>query len=484
MTGPIAQIQSGKVEALAGNGVQRWLGVPYARAGRFAAPEPAEPWSGVRPAFTFGPECPQQFGDKVMKAYIGPPGFSEDCLTLNIYVPEGGAPSKPVLFWVHGGAFLAGSSNPYDGTEMAKLGDIVVVTLNYRLGVLGFVNFGEALGLRDIPSNLGLRDQVAALEWVRDNIAAFGGDPDNVTIAGQSAGSMSVSLLMLAPKARGLFHAAILQSGAVNLIHGREKSVALARRYVELLGVSQGDLARLRTMPLLDLLEARAAVSRETKGGIPAAPWYDDDLLPASLEAAHATPAAPVPLLAGATREETRLFELLPGGGNMFPKDWNALGESLRAHLPADRVERILAAYPRDKKGVRALATDMMFLMPTRNFAERHARIHPTWFYRFDYSHPVGGAAHALDLLFTWPWTSTKMMLVRGGPMTGARKALGDRMKANWSHFIRHHRPLDEWPAYTPGTRMVRLFDREDRIVPNPDAERFAAWGGHDVGGR
>jgi para-nitrobenzyl esterase len=473
---------AGEVRGTKRDGVLRWLGVPYARAARFAAPLPVEPWQGVRDATVHGPQCPQMFGSNPRRARVAAPDFGEDCLALNIHVPEGGADigRKPVYVWIHGGAFVAGSGNPYDGSEMARDGDVIVVTINYRIGVLGFVNFGEALGLPDIPSNLGLRDQIAALEWVRDNIAAFGGDPARVTIGGQSAGSMAVSLLMLCERAWPLFRAAIMQSGAISLIHSQETSRRLARRYAEILGVNQGDLDTLRAMDLRTLFAAQGQVDAENRNTIAAAPWFDGDLLPGSLGEAEAHPTPPIPLLAGSAGEEIRLFELMPG--DILPTKWPDLEALLAGQLGEAHAAFILAAYPRTKAGRRALASDLTFAMPTRNFAERHARHSPTWFYRFDYGHPIAGATHGLDLTLTWPMPSFRASLARGGAMRGKRAALGRRMVGHYAHFVRHGTPGPGWPAYSPEARPVMIFDLDDRIEANPHAERFTAWAGRDVG--
>lgn len=472
----------GPVRGMCAEGVRRWLGLPYARADRFAAPRPADPWSDVRDATKHGPQCPQMYGNSAKRAQLLAPAFAEDCLTLNIHVPEGGADAglKPVYVWIHGGAFVAGSGNSYDGADLARQSDIVVVTINYRLGVLGFVNFDEALGLPDIPSNLGLRDQIAALEWVRDNIAAFGGDPARVTIGGQSAGSMAVSLLLQAKSAWPLFHGAIMQSGAVSLIHGRARSRAIGRQYAETLGLNQGGLERLRTMDLRALFEAQAAVGAANPGTIPSAPWFDDDLLPASLADAHSQPSAPVPLLAGAARDEIRLFELMPG--EILPTRWPALEALLNTQLGEAQASQILASYPRTRQGRRALASDLTFLMPTRNFAERHAGHSPTWFYRFDYAHPIAGATHGLDLTLTWPMHGLRAALARGGRMIGKRAALGARMTGHYGHFVRHGAPEPGWPSYIVPQRPVKIFDLEDRVEADPEAARFAVWAGRDVG--
>ena len=476
MDGLTVTTTAGPVRGTLANGVRCWRGIPYARADRFAAPEAPTPWNDVRDASRPGPQCPQMYGNQAKRARLSLPDFAEDCLSLNIHVPDGATGPLPVYVWIHGGAFVAGGGHSYDGSDLARDGDIIVVTINYRLGVLGFVNFGAVVP--GIPSNLGLRDQIAALAWVRDNIAAFGGDPARVTVGGQSAGSMSVSLLLHAPAARGLFAGAIMQSGAVSLIHGRDRSEQVARDYMAALG--NPDLAALRGMDLIRLFEAQGAAGGANPGTIPAPPWFDGDLLPASLADAVAEPAAPVPLLAGATRDEIRLFELMPG--DILPTGWPALEALLHAQLPADHAARILAAYPRDKAGRRALATDLTFLMPTRHFADRQSGQAPTWFYRFDYRHPIAGAAHGLDLTLTWPMRGLRAAFARGGPMRGRRAALGRRMTDHIAHFVRHGAAEPDWPAYTVDRPAVKIFDLTDRVDIDPDGDRWRAWAGADVG--
>lgn len=480
MSDLVVKTTSGEVEGAALPGLRRWRGIPYARTGRFEAPQPVVPWEGIRPALQFGKQCPQLMGGKIKPGQFDNDTHGEDCLHLNIYAPEGGSAGlKPVMVWIHGGAFMAGSGDPYDGSALAREGDVVVVTINYRVGVLGFVNFGEALGLPQIPSNLGLRDQIAALEWVQANIAAFGGDPAKVTLAGQSAGSLSVSLLMLSAKARGLFCAAITQSGAVSLIHDRARSLQDAQAFARLLDLDQGGLERLRTMPLEDLFRAQEQVGKAIASGIPAAPWFDGDLLPATLADAAHHDAMPVPLMAGATRDEIVLFDLTPG--NLLPSTWDELEALLFAQLPADQAERILAAYPRTRRGRVALASDLTFVMPTRHFAERHSVQAPTWVYRFDYSHQIAGATHGLDLTLAWPFAGVKMALARGGPNLGWRQMLGERMRADIAHFVREGAAPSDWPRYEAETRRVKVYDREDRIETAPEAARVAAWAGRDV---
>jgi len=462
-------------------GARHWLGIPYAQAERFGLPFPPAAWSVARPATRFGPECPQYFGSFAPKRKIAAREVGEHCLVLNVWAPDtdSGSP-KPVMVWIHGGAFVAGTGNTYDGAELAARGDIVVVTINYRVGILGFVNLGDAFETQQIASNLGMRDQLAALEWVRDNIAAFGGDPLRVTIAGESAGSIAISMLMLCERARPLFHGAILQSGAISLPHSRETSRRIAHRYREVLALESFDLEQLRSLDLRRLLIAQVRVHELEPGSVPAAPWFDGELFPASLREALATPTPNVPLLAGFNRDEIRTFEILRGAP-ILPMTRAENERLIRAQLPATAAERLLSAYPNTKHDNRALATALTFGMPTLHFAERHAQRSPTWFYRFDYAHPFIGAAHGLDLAFVWRLKGLAGWLMRGGSFTAKRRALADRMQLQWTHFVRHGRPLEDWPAYSSQRRSVRLFGLIDAIVNDPDAARRTAWNGADV---
>jgi para-nitrobenzyl esterase len=462
-------------------GARHWLGIPYATAERFAAPSPPHAWSKPRNVVAFGPECPQFFGSFASRKKIDSREVSEHCLVLNVWAPEtADTTPRPVMVWIHGGAFMAGTGNLYDGAELAVRGDIVVVTINYRLGILGFVNLGDALEMPDIPSNLGMRDQIAALAWVRDNIAGFGGDPERVTVAGESAGSIAISMLMHCPQAQPLFHGAIMQSGAISLPHSRETSRRIARRYVDVLKLRSSNLEHLRGIDIRTLLEAQATVHKLEPGSVPGAPWFDDELFPSSLAAARSSPTPAIPLLAGFNREEIRTFEIVRGPP-ILPMTHADNERLLRDQLPAEAAERVLKLYSNSKQGTRALATDLCFAMPTLHFAERHAQRNATWFYRFDYSHPLIGAAHGLELAFLWKFRGVAGLLMRGGLFTSRRRALADRMQQHWAHFVKHGRALDEWPVYCSQRRSVRLFNLIDTTVEDPDAPRRMAWAGADV---
>jgi para-nitrobenzyl esterase len=429
----------------------------------------------------FGPECPQYFGSFAAKKKIDSREVNEHCLVLNVWAPDTTDTSpKPVMVWIHGGAFMAGTGNMYDGAELAARGDIIVVTINYRLGILGFVNLGDALEMPQIPSNLGMRDQIAALAWVRENIAAFGGDPQRVTVAGESAGSIAISMLMHCPQAQPLFHGAILQSGAISLPHSLDTSRRIARRYVEVLNLRPGDLGQLRSTDVRTLLEAQGKVHKLEPGSVPGAPWFDGELFPRSLSAARASRTPDIPLLAGFNREEIRTFEIFRGPP-ILPMTHAENERLIREQLTPAEAERLLSMYPQTKRDTRALATDLSFGMPTLHFAERHSQHNPTWFYRFDYSHPLIGAGHGVELGFLWNFRGIAGLLVRGGLFTSKRRALADRIQQQWAHFVKHGRPLDDWPAYSAQRRSVRLFNLRDQIMEDPDAPRRLAWGGADV---
>ena len=351
----VVETPSGKLAGREADGVRSFLGIPYAKPPvgprRFAAPEPAEPWAGVRDAGAFGASAPQ------LPMILPLPGMDvgaqdEDCLYLNVYAPAGGAAKKPVMVWIHGGGFVigSGSQSVYDGSRLARRGDVVVVTLNYRLGALGFLHLAELCpDLAGAVSNPGMRDQVAALEWVQRHIASFGGDPGNVTIFGESAGGMSVGTLLGMPKARGLFQRAIPQSGATHHFHTPEAATQVAEALLGALGVAAKDAARvLRELPAQKLIEAQGQLQTQpasSLGLLPFQPVVDGDSLPRpALQPVREGARAGVALLAGTTRDEWKLFSLMDptrlrprrGEAPRAPRPRGARGRRRRAvrHLP------------------------------------------------------------------------------------------------------------------------------------------------------
>jgi para-nitrobenzyl esterase len=462
--------------------VWAWLGVPYARPPlgerRFCPPEPFEPWKGIRPAIGFGAASLQKplgpWGGT--QRFLGP-ALSEDCLTLNIWSPKADDRRRPVLFWIHGGGFTSGSAKIFRGAQLAKAGDMIVVTINYRLGVFGFVNFGAALEDPNIASNLGLLDQIEALKWVRENIAGFGGDPDKITIAGESAGSVAVSLLLISEAAKPLFRGAIMQSGSLSLIHSHEKSLRIASAYLDCLGLRGGSLADLQKLAPQQLFGAQQDVARRFPDTSPAAPWFDGTLFPPNLQSCQLAKTAPVPLLAGTNHDEISLFAL--PGPSILPSRRRVLESLARSQLGEAAAASILTAYPLTWAGERQLGTDLCFTMPQIHFAERHAG--PVFLYRFDYKMAFLGAAHALELLFLWDQRSLLALLIRGGALTGARLALAKRMREAWVSFVRMGQPGPDWPIYEESRRSTRIFDLQDKQIDDPEGERRVLWAGRDI---
>lgn len=479
----IVSLNSGKVVGFQADGCYAWLGIPYAQAPvealRLRGPQPLTPWTGVREATAFGPACSQVVGSSLKHEK---PGFSEDCLYLNIWSPSPGKQLRPVMIWIHGGGFIQTSANMYDGAHFAADHGIVVVTMNYRLGAFGFINFGSLPGGDGIEGNLGLRDQIAAMEWVRENIAGFGGDAGNVTLAGESAGAVSVALHMLSKASTPLFHKAIVASGVANAIYEEATSRRVAALYAEELKLGANAAEELRMLPPSQLLSAQRAVSNRLPTMLPASPWFDGDLLPKSFRDSETTLTPAIPLMAGSTRDEIRLFELFPGNKSM-PMKREEIAVLLEQQLGKERAGKVLAVYPANRDGRRSLGTDAIFGLPTMQFAIRHAATNPTWLYRFDARNPLIGAAHGLDLWYVWNLTGLLSAIMRGGPLLGRRKALAKRMRLHWAHFIRQGSPGEDWPALDTNSYTTKLFDLEDHdaVVSDPQANRRIAWAGEAI---
>jgi len=409
----IVDTTTGKVRGIDKRRVLQFRGIPYATAERFRPPQPVEPWTGVRDATDFGLICPQN--PSPTEAMLGgqdrPAG--EDCLVLNVYTPAADDAARPVMVWIHGGAFVSGSGSIvwYDGSQLARR-DVVVVTINYRLGALGFLHLGHLDGAFAGSGANGIRDQVAALRWVRGNIAAFGGDPGNVTIFGESAGAMSVGTLLGTPEAAGLFHRAIAQSGAAHNVHAPETAEWVTSRLLAALGLTAQGFDALLEIPVEDLLRAQAEVEAEVQkgpasddgprpGGLPFQPVVDGTVLPRPpLEAVAAGSAAGVPLVTGTTADEWNLFHLqqrLAG-----PLTEERARRRIARVVGQDRAADVVDAYRRavpeaDPDGVVcAFMTDLVFRQPAIRLAEAQSAHAPVSMYRFDLaSTAMGGALGA-----------------------------------------------------------------------------------------
>jgi para-nitrobenzyl esterase len=485
----IAEISQGKLQGAVSDGVLKFNAIAYAKppvgALRWRPAEAPEPWAGVRDAGRFGAIAPQV--PSAAEALIGgtPGEQSEDCLYLNVRTPSlDGA--RPVMVWIHGGAFVtgAGSLGTYNGKYLVARGGVVVVTINYRLGALGFLNLRDATdGKLPGTGTEGLSDQIMALRWVKQNIASFGGDPNNITVFGESAGAMSAGALLSMPTAKGLFHKAILQSGAGHVGRRRESSAKVATLLLEKLGTHDPDA--LMTLPHTAILKAQAAIIEEARnGGMPFAPTIDEALLPVRpIENIRAGSANGIAILTGTTMEEWKLFTAarpkmrLMNAAKLRHYTTNLVGE--------DREAALLAAYEGSSfERWNAVMTDHTFAVPSARLAESQGAHAATFAYRFDWRSPllggVLGSCHALELGFVFGTYNEKRAGLFFG--SGAKAdALSAAMMESWIAFARSGDPstaaAGTWPRYNTANRATMMFgDGDPHIADAPDDVRRAAW--------
>jgi para-nitrobenzyl esterase len=500
-TEAVVTTTSGKIEGTYKNGLYKFPGVPYAAPPvgkrRWLPPEPAEAWSGVRPAQRFATIAPQNPNEVQLLNPPQPEPQDEDCLYLNIWTPGLDDTHRPVMVWIHGGGFTTGSGSSlmYNGRTLSTRGNTVIVTINYRLGALGFLNLNEVTGGK-IPAtgNEGLLDQAFALAWVRDNIAAFGGDPDNVTIFGESAGGMSVGALLALPKARGLCHKAIPQSGAAHSVSSTERAVKVTNMLLDILGMKPSDTEGLRSLTVKRLMDAqkelaaRALDPKSGLGGLSLQPVVDGKVLPQLPIAAIANGSVDnIPILVGTTLEEWKLFGSMDR--SIYTMDEAGLLSSLQRLIPTGDVPNLIETYrqARNKRGqsttpaelFMAIQTDKAFRMPAIRLAESHSRRHqPAYAYLFTWTSPlmggILGACHSLELGFLFG------ILEPNFSGTGPEAdALAKNIQDAWLAFARTGNPstkgLGEWPQYGE-RRETMLLGRECSVVAAPYDEERRAW--------
>ena len=482
----VAPTTGGDVEGRAEPGLVRFEGIPYARAARFCPPEPPAPWQGIRRATAPGPACHQP--PAPMQAALGAPDLpqSEDCLHLSVVTPAVDGAARPVLVWIHGGGFVTGSATSpiSDGGRMAARGDVVVVSINYRLGAFGFLHLAEldpALGASGLH---GILDQVAALEWVRDNIAGFGGDPGNVTVVGGSAGAMSIGVLLALPVAQGLFRRAILQSGAGQGAVGPAEAAARARRLGELAGCRT--IGELRALPAPALLEAQVALGEELAARVPPTwdrgfgPVVDGGLLPRDpLSCLAAGTSPPVDLILGTTDDEWRLFSW----ADAEPSSDGEVAVRLAGAVvdPASVVAGYRARLGSDASAgaVRdAVLGDLHFRLPMERLADAAvAAGNRTWVYRFAWRTPVAdlGACHALEVPFVF---DNRDGLVPRFVGDASPDSLAAAMQEAWVAFARNgdpnHDGIPGWAPQTVEQKPVLRFDERTSVVDAAVPEALA----------
>ncbi len=478
------------------DGVHTFKGIPYAAplAGprRLLPPQPAEPWSGVRDALAFGPKAPQPAYPPQIAPLLPPElvGAGEDCLTLNVWSPGLGPAGRPVMVWIAGGVYAyhgTGASPWYDGSRFARDG-VVCVSITYRVGALGFLYFGEGDATR------GLLDQIAALEWVRENIAAFGGDPGNVTIFGESAGAMSVGTLLGMPRAEGLFRRAIAQSGAAHHVIPAATARLVTQRFAEKLGV-EATRAAIAAAPLDRLvaaqgeLEADLATSPDPQRWGPEVaicymlwqPTVDGDVIPAPpLDRVAAGASAGVDLIVGTNVEENRLFLVPSGAIDQIPEPALA-GAAAGYGLP---VEAALAAYRAAHPGaspgdlLAAIQTDWFWRIPAIRLADAHAPgPAATYMYELAWRSPQFdgrlGACHGIDMPFVFDTLGNGTELLWG---PHPPQSLADAMHAAWVAFAASGDP--GWPKYDVGRRATMRFNSTSEVVDDPRAAERGLWEG------
>ncbi len=509
--GRIVETRSGRVEGREEHGVLVFRGIPFARppagALRLRPPACEEPWAGVRPAFEHGSAAPQN--GSMMGALLGlpPSRHEEDCLTLGVTTPACDGGRRPVMVWIHGGGFIfgAGSQPIYDSPGFVQRGDVVLVSINYRLGAFGWLAL-PALGDEEggAIGNFGLLDQIAALAWVRDCIDRFGGDPDNVTVFGESAGGMSVGTLLGTPGARGLFRRAILQSGASHNVAPLETGARVAEVLMKELGLEAGDVPRLRALPAEKILEAqgRALLQMATQvRGIPFQPTLDGVVLPElPLDALAAGMSRDVQVLVGTNADEWRLFGLgdpkareLDDAALVRRVERNVPGRDAHGRVHAERAVAIyrearraagLAASPADLWF--AIEGDRFFGVPALRLAERKsavsggASVHK---YLFTWKSPamngVLGSCHALEIPFVFGTAGSLPGLrtfVGEGP---AVEKLSHAMQDAWTAFARSGDPgHGSWPAFDPQRAATMVFGPESGVADGPHRDELAFWDG------
>lgn len=498
----IAHTAAGRVRGQHVQGVHIFRGIPYAAPTggerRFLPPQPPAPWSDVRDAFQYGQQSPQltaaMLAEEVISLDNSPQG--EDCLSLNVWtagVRDGR--QRPVMVWFHGGGFSNGSGGDirYDGSNLARKHDVVLVTVNERLNAFGFLYLADIGGAKYADSgNAGLLDLVAALRWVHDNIAEFGGDPGRVTIFGQSGGGGKTTTLMATPSAQGLFHRAIAESG-MNL-RGIEPEVASAstHRLMQRLGLAASQADELQRLPVNRILAAMSALSRGAGGaggGLTFGPVIDGRTLPAApFEPTAPHMSAGVPLLTGSTLTETTFMLATPRD----PIDDGELHDLVKSNLHAGDADadRFIALYRRGFPAVdnmrlyQLISTDNWLTANIALLAERKAALGgaPVYVYHFEKTTPVEGgrlgAPHTLEI----PYVFDNLDVPTSAIVTGSgadRYALAERMSSAWANFAHTGTPgapgLPSWSPYSPEHRAVMVFNDQCELQIDPHSEQRIA---------
>ncbi|MGL4305452.1 MAG: carboxylesterase/lipase family protein [Mycobacteriaceae bacterium] len=481
--GVVAYPGSGAVRGKRVTGINLWQGIPYAAAPiegrRFCAPEPLPSWSGERLAVKPGLLPPQ--GKSILGTGIDDPKEQgEDCLTLSIWSPDI-SQKLPVMVWIPGGAFVfgAGQLKYYDGTALARNGNVVVVNITYRLGALGGLELSD-LG-EGFDSNLPIRDQIAALQWIQKNISAFGGDPEQVTIFGESAGGTSIIALLSSPLAQGLFSRAIAQSPSLSLFADKECRARRARRFLELVDETPSGL---KTKEVSALRRAARLLDRECVAETPGFGAFGltigDEVLPLHpIAAAKAGEINAVPLIIGTNKDEATLFSRAKPPALPTTR---ATADRMFKQIAPQAQARVWASYQglSKRQAEIAVGTDAIFNSGVWDFIDYYSDKASTYLYRYDFASPVLkavkiGATHASEIVHVHHTYRSQMGMAVSFPTIGI-PALGKRMQSAWLAFASGNDP--GWQRFTTADRCTKIWDRRDSVSQDPDRLRRQAWSG------
>ncbi|MFW9867096.1 MAG: carboxylesterase/lipase family protein [Candidatus Thorarchaeota archaeon] len=481
----IVSTTKGKIKGVQEKNYQYFYGIPYAKPPieelRFCNPQPMESWDDVKDTTKFRFIAPQNQPD------TPPIGSeeSEDCLYLNVWTPKADDKRRPVMFWIHGGGFIIGGStrNRFNGARLAVHGDVVVVNFNYRLGVFGF------LSLPDIPPNLGIADQIAALKWVKENIKNFGGDQNNITIFGESAGGMSVSILLSSPKAKGLFQKAVMQSGAAGTgIATIEQAKKGVERFLTKLQIKQDEIDLLRGFPTRKLIRVQkkfASFGNLEDFSNPFTPFIDGDIIPENpIEIMLKGASNDVPIMMGFNKDELGFIaDIL---NKSTEEGVNDLIGGFRTNLEKRKLKNldnlinvyrseIEKNYPESRyKYWEAIISDSMFRVPIIKQLEAHISHNPdAYCYIFSYeSHVSGYSFHTLEIPFVFGNLDTKDIATGYIEINKNTEKLSKNIMDAWVAFARtgdpNHEGLPEWPRYDIEKRATMILGTEPKVEYAP----------------
>lgn len=487
--------QSGSVKGFFDDGIYKWLGIPYAKPPvgelRFRRSQRIEPWSGVHDATKFSAKAIQPKSFMVTNDLPQ----SEDCLYLNVWSPDPDGEKKPVFVWIHGGACVTGEGSlaDYDGSSFAKNG-VVYVTFNYRINALGIYDFAAfPKGEGKFDTNCILSDQINALKWIKENIEVFGGDPENITICGESAGGLSVMCLMVSPAAKGLFNKAISESGLPEDVHSPEVIKEFTKIFLNHIGLDENTVEEVKNVDPKTLAEAsgwllNTFMNESGKPGIMAPAMVIDDLLPVMpLDAIASGEAKDISLIIGTNRNESTLF-IKPGAERMAVtvEDVDRLFSLNK--ISEEKKQEILSVYKNypSREAFAEMGTDYTFLMHNIEFADLQKSFADTWMFRFDYRTPTCderqmGSFHTWEICFalnTWGHGLSTTMVKEEDKVNV--KKLTNKMHNMWINFAKYGNPngvesVEEWPKYDDD-RLTYVFDKECRTEADPSREARVAW--------